>query len=294
MAETTPAFVARRVDEVPLDPAHARWTGAAAHRVDLLPQTMATPQGGGATTALEVRALHDGARVGFHISWASASAERSVGIRGHRDACAIMFPAVPTASPPPFFMGAKGQPVVIWQWKPDWEDPAAQETARLSRYPEYADHYNPANDALFAAVGDRPAATRANVIVAEGFGSASRTEDAALEVRSAFAEGRWRVVFRRAIPVDHPPISLGMASHANFAVWEGAAGEVGARKSLSWAWQSYSLEGPSPSLTPEPTSASPGRRTPSPGVIAAGATAAAIAWAIGRRNRAARGGGGQP
>lgn len=275
-------LLARKVDEVPLSPTHAAWQAASPYRVDLSAQKMTTPMGGGAVTALDVRALTDDQRFGVCLSWTNPKRDTNVGIRAHRDACAVMFPALP-GELPPFFMGGPGKPVVIWQWKPDWEDPAAQETARKTRYPEYADYYNPSNDAAFANVGDRPHEGRANVMVAEGFGTVTRTEDPDLQIKSAFDNGAWSVVFLRPLPAQYPPLSVGGQGAMNFAVWDGAEGEVGARKSLSYEWHSFEIEG-----HPEekPKSRIPGLATP--GTIAVGATAAAVAWAIRRRMQNAR------
>lgn len=275
-------ILARKVDEVPLSPADAAWQAAPPYRVDLSAQKTATPMGGGAVASLDVRALTDGRRVGVRLSWTNPKSDPDVGIRTHRDSCAVMFPALP-GELPPFIMGGPGKPVVVWQWKPDWEDPSAQEAARKARYPEYADYYNPSNDAAFANVGDRPRESRANVIVAEGFGTVTRTEDPDLQVKSAFEKDAWSVVFLRPLPARYPPLSVGGQGAMNFAVWDGAAGEVGPRKSLSYEWHTFQIEG---EPEPRPKSGIPGIL--SPGTMAAGATAAAIAWTIRRRMQNAR------
>ena len=275
-------ILARKVDAVPLSPAHDAWQAVSPYRVNLSAQQMTTPMGGGAVSALDVRALTDDHLFGVRLSWANPKGDTDVGIRKHRDSCAVMFPAVP-GELPPFFMGGPGKPVVVWQWKPDWENPSAQETARKARYPEYADYYNPSNDAAFANVGDRPRESRANVIVAEGFGTVTRTEDPDLQVKSAFEKDAWSVVFLRPLPTRYPPLSVGGQGAMNFAVWDGEAGEVGARKSLSYEWHSFQIEGRSQA---KPKSWIPGIATP--GTIAVGATAAAIGWAIRRRMQNAR------
>ncbi|MBI4393050.1 MAG: hypothetical protein HY556_04520 [Euryarchaeota archaeon] len=280
----TAKILARKVDEVPLSPADAAWQAGPPYRVDLSSQKMTLPIGGGAVTALDVQALTDGRRFGVRLSWMNPKRDGNVGIRSHRDACAVMFPALP-GELPPFFMGGPGKPVVVWQWKPDWEDPIAQETARTTHYPEYADYYNPSNDAAFAKVGDRPHEGRANVMVTEGFGTLTRTEDPDLQIKSAFENGAWSVVFLRPLPAQYPPLKVGGQGAMNFAVWDGGEGEVGARKSPSYEWHSFQIEGRSDE---KPKSSIPGIATP--GAIAAGATAAAIAWAIRRRMENARGG----
>lgn len=276
MAQSSAQILARKAAAAPLAPDDAAWADIPAYRVELSTQQMTLPVGGGAAKSLDVRALHDGTHLALQLRWATQERNDSVRINEFRDACAVMFPAVAVAGePPPFFMGAAGQPVVIWQWKPDWEDPAAQEKARATRYPSYADYYVPANDAAFAAYGDRPREDGpANVVVAEGFGTATRTFDPDLEVKSKFADGEWLVVFRRPLARTHPTLGPGADTLVNFAAWEGSAQEVGARKSVSLGWHTLRLEG---------DAADGSFGIPTVGGVVATATVGAIAWAIRRR-----------
>lgn len=276
---TTTKIVARKSASVPLEPDSGAWDALPPYRVDLLPQRMATPMGGGAAKRVDVRALHDGSSIGIHLAWTTKERDAGVLIDRFRDACAVMFPALPGTSPS-FFMGDKGQPVVIWQWKPDWEDPDAQEKTRTARYPSYGDYYVPENDRVSQGYGDRPREDGpANVIVAEGFGSATRTNDPDLEVKSLYRDEAWRVVFRRPIAREYPSLSPGIATIMNVAVWEGSAQEVGPRKSVSLSWHDLEIEGATPS-------ASGGKAgIPSLGATAVAATTASVAWAIRRRMR---------
>ena len=235
-------LVAKKVDEVPLDPQAGEWADATPVNVPLSPQAVTTPSGGGAVTQVELRALHSGGAFAVRLTWSNPTSESSVAVRGFRDACAVMFPA--TEGPPPSpIMGAAGSPVLIWQWKPDWEAPAAA-AERAARYPEYMDFYDPANDAENAQFGDRPRPQdKADVIVAEGFGTVTRVGDEELDVRSERDGQFTRVVFRRALPVTAPPLVVGAQGTVNVAVWDGASGERGARKSVSLAWTPLTLEG---------------------------------------------------
>lgn len=285
-AQTTDQILARKVANVPLQPDDPAWSEPAPYRVELGAQQMALPMGGGAAKTIDVRALHDGEHFGVHVTWKTQDRNATVAINRFRDACAVMFPALSGGDPPPFFMGARGKPVIIWQWKPDWEDPAAQEKARNDRYPSYADYYVPANDAAFAAVGDRPRDEGpANVVVAEGFGTVTRTHDPDLEVKSLFHEGTWRIVFRRPIARDQPLLAPGAPVMVNFAAWEGSAQEVGARKSVSLQWHTLLLE--------DERDVPAGALGPSVGVAVAGITAAAVAWSIRRRMKLQQGRGGE-
>ncbi len=268
------------VEKTPLDPASPVWKDAPRRTVALMPQRMTLPWGGGTVQEVAVRAVHDGTRFALRMSWDDAAEGAVVGIRRHRDSCAVMFPALP-GTEPSVLMGGPGAPVVVWQWKPDWERAQDQESFRAERYPAYADDYNPANDQLFAAVGDRPRDGPANVLVAEGFGTLTRTEDPLLECRSRRRREGWDVVFRRPLDAAFPTVVPGDVVPLNFAVWDGQNGDAGCRKNVSLQWYDFGLDGsrPVPAL---PTGAA----------LAGGALAAAIAWAIRRRNNA--GGGGAP
>jgi hypothetical protein len=258
-------ILAKKVDEVPLDPQDAAWADTTPVNVLTHPQAVTTPSGGGAVGVVEVRALHSDAAFAVRLTWPNPTSETSVALHSFRDACAVMFPAAEGAMPSPF-MGGPGQPVLIWQWKPDWEDPAAAAAATESRYPRYMDYYNPANDAENAKFGDKPGPTEhAEVIVAEGFGSVTRVGDPDLEVKSARDGQHTRVVFRRALPVTVPRFVVGAQGAINVAVWDGASGERGARKSVSLSWTPLVLEG-QPPVVPH----GPGEPQVSPQVVVLG------------------------
>jgi hypothetical protein len=89
-------------------------------------------------------------------------------------------------------------------------------------------------------------AERADSIVATGIPSLHSAEREADLVRSQarWDEGRWSVVFVRTLAVDGGgPASLapGTPAQVACAVWNGAAGDAGAEKSIS-IWQELVLE----------------------------------------------------
>lgn len=282
MAE--PTITASNATAAPTDPADEAWNRAQSHEVMLLPQKMTLPNGGGNVESVQVRALHDGKNLALRLSWKSATPDTMVGINRFRDGCAVMFPADPNDLPP-ITMGDAGKPVIVWQWKPDWEDPAAQEARRKDRYPEYGDHYSPINEGLWKDVGDRPRGDKANVLVAEGFGTLTRTEDPDLGVRSHFQDGWWHVVFHHAMPADYPGIRPGWKGALNVAVWDGSSQEVGARKSISLQWQPLEIA----ESQAQAMAALAGVK---PIAVAGGLTAAGIAWVIRRRMQLAKEAGG--
>lgn len=275
MADDTDTIFAELANTAPEAPDDAAWGQAASKDVLLLPQMMTTPNGGGGVSSVQVRALHDGRNLAIRLSWTNNQPDSVVGINRFRDSCAIMFPADPE-NLPAITMGEKGKPVIVWQWKPDWEDPQGQEVARKARYPEYGDFYSPINEGLFAQVGDRPQAEQANVLVAEGFGTLTRTHDPDLKVRSRFKHGAWDVVFHHAMPADFPGVRPGWKGAINVAIWEGASKEVGARKNISLQWQSFEVGKTVKQAAAQILSIKPL-------ALAGGLTAAGVAWVIRRR-----------
>jgi hypothetical protein len=234
--------MAKHVTEVPLDPQDAAWSAATPTNIELVQQAMQKPIGGGAVRRVEVRALHGGGAFAVRLTWENPTDESLVAVKDFRDACAVMFP-VASDPFPSALMGHAGAPVLIWQWKADWEDFPAAYAARMSRYPDYSDYHHPTNDTLNAQFGDKPGAQeKVDVLVAEGFGSATRIGDVGVEAKSARAGAYTRVVFRREIPATAPSLSEGVKSAINVAVWEGANGERGSRKSVSLVWTDLLLE----------------------------------------------------
>ncbi len=268
--------IARATSSVPLDPGHDAWSAAEDITIDLGPQKMTKPNGGQALQ-VQVRLLASSSHLGIRLAWQNPTAEDTVGIRQFRDSCALMFPAAMSDPLPPFVMGGEGKPVIIWQWKPDWENPEAQEAYRDEKYPKYADAYNPHNERLWKDLGDRPrGGESANVVVAESFGTITRTQDPDLEVKSLHTGGGWQVVFRRSLPSNFPRLDRGLESAFNVAVWDGANDEVGCRKSISYAWHRFQI----------PAGAAQMARAVqqiNPPMVAATLTAAGVAWAIRRR-----------
>jgi len=251
----TPQVTAKKVAQVPLDPEDEAWAGAAPTNIPLQAQNIQAPQGGGSVTQVEVRALHSTDVFAVRLTWSNPTDERVVAVKRFRDAAAVMFP-VAVDPLPSSMMGHVGAPVLIWQWKADWEDFPAAYADRMALYPDYTDFHHPTNDTLNAQFGDKPAAPeKVDVLVAEGFGSATRVGDSGVDVKSARSGEFTRVVFRRALPATAPALVPGTKSALNVAVWDGARDNRGSRKSVSLIWVDLLLEAPSTGGTgaPAPT-----------------------------------------
>jgi DMSO reductase family type II enzyme heme b subunit len=202
------------------DPDHAAWSGAEAHDVQLAPTPMELQPSAylaatrrarpvGVVQHLRVRSLHNGSDVAFHLEWQDPA--RAVALSDNDvfpDGAALLFPLREDA--PLMTMGSEDRPVAAWHWR-----------------------------------ADRPERARANV--SEGLGTTRVLDDASIATAASWRDGRWRLVFRRALrPADATsesiPIGVGETLKVAFAVWEGGNGERGGLKSFSPSWHLVTLE----------------------------------------------------
>ncbi len=182
--------------------------------------------------AVTVRALHNDQSLALLVEWDDpfndtetgggegnpgsdtyVDLEQFLGTAGPLpDALAVQFPQTLNAGPqkPYFFWGQSGKPVNLWKWQAD------------------------------GAVGEFNAA---------GFKEGLKPQAASdLSASAAWADGRYRAVFTRALNTGDPSdvaMAPGDFIPIAFQAWEGSRGETGARLALS-SWYSLVLEVPTP------------------------------------------------
>jgi steroid C-25 hydroxylase gamma subunit len=202
------------------DPGHAIWSGSEVEVVELAP----TPQGlqpaaylmvapraqpVGRVREVRARALHNGSDIAIHLEWQDPASDVAPSDNdAFPDGASLLFPLHGDA--PLLSMGSEEQPVAAWFWRADWPDHA-----------------------------------RANV--SHGLGTTRVIDDRSIATAASWRDGRWRLVFRRALrvapaPEGSIPISVGDTLKVAFAVWEGSNGERGGLKSFSPNWYSLTLE----------------------------------------------------
>jgi len=162
----------------------------------------------GATTGVEVSAVHDGQTLAFRLLWKDASENREIGdTTAFPDACGILLPSVTGAIVST--MGAPGLPVNAWYWRAD-EDGAGRQ------------------------------------VVAEGLGTTRPVDDELVRGHGAWKEGRWQVVIARPMRIQstEPVAQLEAGQTTGFAVavWEGSNSERAGIKAFSGEWRELSLE----------------------------------------------------
>jgi DMSO reductase family type II enzyme heme b subunit len=257
----SPAEVrAVRAGTLPAAPDDPAWAAAPVHTAQLLPQDVVEPRQLAPTTAaVEVQAMTDGTRVAFRLTWAaSARGDRSLPGE-YSDACAVQVPAAAGAEVPNPMMGEAGRAVEMSYWRAAWQATvdgrpdtlaALHPNAKVDHYPfdspalaagspeqlAMARRFAPARALGNAMAGPRE--TPVQDLVASGPGTIRAAATAVSTGAGKTTASGWSVVLARPLPAGVKP---GGRSQVAFAVWQGAKGEIGARK-MRTGWIPLAVE----------------------------------------------------
>lgn len=205
----------------PEDPLGPAWLGAPSAKIALGPtpiglqptpyiQTRWEGHPYGQTKSVDASALMTGDTLFIRISWQDATEDKSPsGNEAFPDGAALAFPVAGDA--PLITMGSKDQPVNAWLWRADQESEAGRN------------------------------------VIATGLGTSFATAASTVRCRGTWKEGRWAVVFSRALRVPEAAgggmqFSPGATVKFGVAVWNGSNGERAGIKAYSLAWTSLKLE----------------------------------------------------
>ncbi len=202
------------------------------------------------TPEVRVRALTDGERVAFLLEWDDATGDDMPKPSQFSDACAVQLPAASTADVPAPQMGEPGRPVEVSYWRAAWQAAVdGRPDTVQSLYPNSTvDHYpfdaeplkkDPEAQQAMAkryaparALGNPMAGPRQQPVqdlLAEGPGTLSPAPQVSTGSGKRTSNG-WAVMIVRPLPQGLMP---GKRTQVAFAIWNGANGEVGARKMRS-------------------------------------------------------------
>lgn len=220
----------------PMDGFAPDWQSVVPIFIPTTSQLVTPPMGGGAVERVAVRALHWEDRLYLMLEWADNTADTSsFRSEDFADAAAVQFPAEAASTVPAICMGQADQAVNIWQWRADAED-----ASRSLLEDDYVDMYQFTDDLYFPArEAGNPVATGgsgATNLLAGGFGTLEATDGGGLEGHGNYLDGRWAVVFSRAMasPGEMQPVFDGEASmDVALAVWDGSQDERNGIKSVS-------------------------------------------------------------
>jgi hypothetical protein len=253
---------ARAAPVLPAGPADAAWNAAPEFVARLIPQDLVEPRLlEPSTPEVRVRALATATAVAFRLEWDDPSQDDTAAGARFCDACALQVPVRAEASLPAPQMGEPGKPVEILYWSADWQARAdgrgdhitdLYPNASVDHYPfeaaslekgsptqlAMAARYAPAR-ALGNALAD-PHPSAAQALVAEGPGTIAPNRDGRSSGCGVRTARGWSVALTRPLPdgMNGP-----LRPHVAFAVWQGAAGEVGPRK-MRTGWIALERETP--------------------------------------------------
>jgi hypothetical protein len=252
-----------RVRRVPVDdPDSDVWGRTPPKVVELASQEIALPhRRTPIVDTIEVRAIHDGERIGFRVDWTdSETNDITVRIDDFRDACAVLL-APGGGDETVRTMGSALSAATLLHWKADWQRDIDSGRAGLdAAYPNRSvDVYPPLIDVAPDDVSiddyedaeatqwlpgthvDNPMSlanrkTAVEKIVANGFGTSTTTPTQDARGRGIRHGDGWRVTLTKplgALDDGEAAVSPGGVATCAFAIWSGADGDAGSRKSPS-------------------------------------------------------------
>ncbi len=211
------------------------WDSIAPKEVKLMYQVMVLPWPKVVVPTVTVKAFHNGKDIYFYMSWKDDTEDRDLDVNKFSDACAIMFPLGKEVQPSTIMMGFIGR-ANIWQWK------ASQDKEYwLKEGPKvkaYADFHYPFEETELFPVSKTVPKSAVNDLVAIRVGTVTPKEvQGQVEGRGFWRDDHWHVVFKRAIEAIDPEVDTIFEFRKKrlsaFAVWNGAKGDRGGRKSIS-------------------------------------------------------------
>lgn len=218
------------------------WDNISPVEIKLTYQIMVLPWPKGGVPEIMVKAFHDGEDIYFYFEWTDDTEDTSIGRNQFSDAGAIMFPIGDKVQPSTIMMGFLGR-ANIWHWK------ASQDKEYWSKeLPEdkvYTDFYYPFEDEEVLVVSKDLPESAVNDLIAEGIGRLSNKELQKVQGRGFWNDGTWRIVVKRSLKASDPELDAAFKPGEDkllaFAIWNGAKGDRGGRKSIS-GWVELEIE----------------------------------------------------
>lgn len=243
------------------DPDAAVWADCPPLDAPLLAQTITTPSKlTPGPSRIEARAVHNGEWIAFRLEWPDETKNERVNKDEYSDAVALALPVAAKGVTSPF-MGGPGTPMEILHWKAIWQHDVEHgytditdtfpNTAVVRYHGAESGGTHPLREVLASdeARLANPAINRGNPVsqvnrtipgeqlAAVGFtGTLTTQQHQDIRAWGRYADGKWTVVLARPLETGDPQdkvLTPGMEHELNFAVWDGASGDVGSRKSYS-------------------------------------------------------------
>ncbi|UIP01435.1 ethylbenzene dehydrogenase-related protein (plasmid) [Halobaculum sp. CBA1158] len=220
------------VDSAPTEPNALAWENATARTVELNPQRMALPYGGGSVDELTVETAANDTHVAFRLTWEDPTADTNISEpNAYSDAAAIM---LRRGEQPPIMMGGGDAPVNIWYWRASWQH-GEDVGGDMYTYP------HPSAETKPGLAADNPLSKQrysqyGQNYYAKGYGSLSYADSQPVRATGRRTDDGWQVVFVRERTADgtyDAGLTGGEPVHLAFAVWNGSTDEVNGKKSIT-------------------------------------------------------------
>ncbi len=204
-------------------------------------QVMVLPWGKSLINPVTVKSFHNGREIYFYMSWKDDTENRITGINRFSDAAAIMFPIGNNVQNSTIMMGFMANGSNIWQWK------ASQDSEYWLKEPPktdaYADFYYPFEENETFVVSKIAPVSAVNDLMVIRVGTLTPKPAQNVQGRGLWNNGTWQVVFKRSLNIADPEqdADFNTLRRVAFAVWNGANGDRGGRKSISHDWAALEI-----------------------------------------------------
>ncbi len=195
--------------------------------------------------SVSVKAVHNGNKIAMRFTWADDTEDKENSLDTYRDAMAVLFPInISTGYIPSPQMGAKGEPVNVWQWRAEWQ---AELDGRRN-----LEVRQPLTEGVWISPTDRilknqhPGQASGLIItserieyIAEGYSTLTKQTQQDVDAKGRYQDGRYTVVFLRDMErtdLSDAEFKPGKQTYINVAVWNGHEGNVDGMKSLTFSW----------------------------------------------------------
>lgn len=237
-----------------ISPTSPIWNTASKYEVQTTAQMIALPnQPKPSVDKITVRSLHslESGWIAFLLEWKDTTRDDTPRTGVYSDVVAIEFPLDGKTPPAPMMGHRPGGRVQIIQWRADWQkDVDLGETTIYDLYPNAVVDapvdkvYRYDDVQAFSAgraIGNIVSQARhyysVQDLMAEGFGSLTPKPTQNALGKGIWQKGMWKVVIARPMEAVSDPdsavLTRNSSTYVGLAVWNGAAGERGARK--GWA-----------------------------------------------------------
>ncbi len=197
------------------------------------------------TPSVSVKAVHNGSKVALMFTWADSTEDKENSLDTYRDALAVLFPLdISEGYLPSPLMGAKGEPVNIWQWRAEWQAELdgrrdldvrqpLTEGVWISPTDKILKNQHPGRQSGLINTSERIE------YIAEGYSTLTKQIQQDVDAKGRYQNGKYTVVFLRDVQrtdLSDAEFKPGKKTYINVAVWNGHEGNVDGMKSLTFSW----------------------------------------------------------